>query len=159
MGRGTIASMANDRSAQWIEGASAALSEAGYRMGAARRAVLAFLAEQPCAVTAREVGEALEARDEPVGRASVFRVLEQLDALGLVQRVELGHGVARFEPRWPDGEHHHHLVCDRCGRILPFHDDALERAIAGVGRRAGAFDVSAHEVTLRGACETCRSQA
>lgn len=147
--------MAEARAAQWIEAASSGLAEAGYRMGAARRAVLGVLAEQPCALTAREVSDALERRGKRVGRASVFRVLEQLDALRLVERVELGEGVARFEPRWPDGEHHHHLVCDRCGRIVPFLDDALERAIAAAGRRAEGFAMSGHEVTLRGACEAC----
>jgi Fur family ferric uptake transcriptional regulator len=91
-----------------------------------------------------------------VARASVYRVLEELEALKLVGRVEVGHGIARFEPLHPDGEHHHHhFVCDDCGELVPFSDDELERAIHDVARRL-KFDVSDHDITLRGSCRACR---
>jgi Fur family ferric uptake transcriptional regulator len=47
-------------------------------------------------------------------------------------------------------------VCDGCGRLEPFEDEALERAIHRLGERV-AFDVSDHDVTLHGTCDTCRS--
>ncbi len=76
----------------------------------------------------------------------------QLVDLGLVQRLEVGQGTARYEPVDPDGEHHHHhLVCDHCGDILPFQDGALERALENLSRRF-ALEVGDHEVVLRGAC-------
>ena len=52
--------------------------------------------------------------------------------------------------------HHHHLVCDGCGRLEPFEDDALERAIHGLADRV-SFDISDHDVTLHGSCENCRA--
>ena len=71
--------------------------------------------------------------------------------------MEVGDGVARYEPQRPhDHEHHHHLVCDGCGRLTPFQDDALENAIRGLAARV-AFDVSDHDVTLHGCCEGCRA--
>jgi len=58
------------------------------------------------------------------------------------------------EPVRPDGEHHHHLICERCGRLIPFHDHELETAIARLARRMD-FDVTDHEVALRGVCRDC----
>lgn len=82
-------------------------------------------------------------------------VVELLEELGLVTRLEVGQGVARYEPAHPSGDHHHHLVCERCGAIAPFEDRALERAITRLAGRL-AFDVDDHEVVLRGACRACR---
>ena len=139
------------RADTWAEQAEARLIEAGYRRGGARRAVLQALGRQHCAASAREVEDALE---RSVGLASIYRALEQLDELGLVNRVEVGDGVARFEPRHPGGEHHHHLVCRRCGAVEPFEDAALERAIHRLSGSV-AFDVDAHDVVLQGTCPRC----
>jgi Fur family ferric uptake transcriptional regulator len=85
----------------------------------------------------------------------VYRAVEGLLDAGLVQRIDLGDGVARFERADPTGEHHHHLVCDDCGRVEPFEDAGLEAALQRVAGGHG-YDVAAHEVVLRGACEDCR---
>jgi Fur family ferric uptake transcriptional regulator len=90
-----------------------------------------------------------------VGIASVYRTLDLLHGLGLVTRIDTGDGIARFEPAHPDGEHHHHLVCDRCGTVEAFEDEALERAIHAVADRID-FKVTGHDVALRGACRACR---
>jgi Fur family ferric uptake transcriptional regulator len=73
---------------------------------------------------------------------------------GLLQRVDFGRGVARYEPANPGGEHHHHVVCDGCGKITAFEDDRLERAIEGLAGRL-RHRVTAHEVVIRGACPAC----
>lgn len=91
-----------------------------------------------------------------MGLASVYRALDTLAGLELVQRVELGDGTARYEAVAPSGEHHHHLVCVECGRVEPFDDDGLEAAITAVSRRA-SFTVREHEVVLRGRCAACTS--
>ena len=61
-------------------------------------------------------------------------ILELLTELRLVQRIDVGQGVARYERHRPDGDHHHHLVCDCCGLVAPFEDPALEQAIERVSR-------------------------
>jgi len=71
-----------------------------------------------------------------------------------VQRVDLGAGIARYEPLHSGGEHHHHLVCDDCGRVETFADDELERTLQNVERRTG-YSVAGHDVVLRGACRDC----
>jgi Fur family ferric uptake transcriptional regulator len=133
----------------WAERARSRLNEAGFRTGAARQKVIELLGGESCAVTALEIDRRLP----DVGRASVYRTLEQLEALELVHRVDVGGEVIAFERNDPGG-HHHHMVCVRCGRLVPFSDPALERAIEEVGRRA-SFEVTAHDVLLRGVCPRC----
>ena len=139
----------------WIEHAQDRLTQAGFRRGGARRAVIELLGAQTCALTAQEIDERLRTKGRAVGRASVYRALEQLTELHLVARLEVGQDAARYEPVHPSGEHHHHLVCDRCGRITPFEDRALETAIDGLSRRV-RFDVGKHDVVLHGVCDKCR---
>lgn len=141
----------------WREHTLATLAAAGYRRGGARNAVVELLDGEDCALTAQEIDERLRAQGRSVGRASVYRVLELLTELRLVTRIDVGQGVARYERHMPDGEHHHHLVCERCGRIAPFEDPALEQAIARLSRRL-SFDVDDHDVVLRGACGDCRAR-
>jgi len=140
--------------AGWTEHALRRLDEAGYRRGGARRAVVEHLGRQACAVSALDVEGALRASGRAVGRASVYRVLEQLVALKLVSRLEVGDGTARYETAHPSGEHHHHLVCDSCGSVTPFEDVELERTIARVSKRM-PFAVDEHEIVLHGQCGSC----
>jgi Fur family transcriptional regulator, ferric uptake regulator len=141
-------------STTWAAGAERALSDAGYRRGGARRAILELLDEQPCALSAVEIEQTLSSRRREVSRASIYRVMDELEAIGLVQRVEIGQGVVRYEPVRHGPGHHHHLVCDSCGRLQPFTDEELERTIRRVAERL-TLRVSEHEVVLHGACETC----
>src|ERR671922_869887 len=82
----------------WAENAASALSEAGYRRGGARAAMLELLDRQRCALSAVEIEEALRKNGERgVARASVYRILEELEELRLVNRVDVGQGLARLE--------------------------------------------------------------
>ncbi|HVS99646.1 MAG TPA: Fur family transcriptional regulator [Solirubrobacterales bacterium] len=138
----------------WEERALGALRRAGHRRGGARRAVIEALAHHDCAVTALDLEEELRRREAGVGRASVYRALEQLEQLGLVQRIEVCRGTAGYERVDPTGHHHHHAICRDCGRMVPFEDPSLERAL---DRLAGtmSFDVTEHDVVLRGTCDRC----
>ncbi len=139
----------------WVERAEAALAAAGRKRGGARRALLELLAGQECALTALEIEDALRARSSrPVSRASVYRILDELEALALVQRVETGQAMVRYERVCERESHHHHLVCDRCGLVMPFSDAGLERAIATLSKRV-PLAVSEHEIVLHGACRDC----
>src|SRR5919202_1706281 len=113
-------------SSPWVRRAAAQLRAAGLRQGAART----------------------------VGLASVYRVLDTLAEHGLLQRLDVGDGVTRFEPL-RGADHHHHLVCDDCGKVEAFADDRLEHVIRAVEQRSG-YAVAAHDVVLRGACASCR---
>jgi Fur family ferric uptake transcriptional regulator len=139
----------------WAEHALEKLQGAGLRRGGARTAVVEALARHDCAVTALELDDELrESGRSRVGRASVYRALEQLEQLGLVQRLEVSRGTAGYERVEPGGHHHHHAICRRCGRMVPFEDQALEREIDRLSK-AVRFEVTDHDVVLRGLCQRC----
>ena|SRR5579875_934409 len=138
----------------WTEQALAKLADAGYRRGGARRELLTLLGEQRCALSALEIEQALADAERRVSRASVYRILEELEAIHVVQRVEVGAGITRYEPVRHGRGHHHHLVCDSCGRLEPFSDEGLERALTRLSDRV-PLEVSEHEVVLHGACVDC----
>jgi Fur family ferric uptake transcriptional regulator len=143
-----------ERGSTWAEQAAHALSDAGYRRGGARRAILELLDEQACALSAIEIEQALSSRKREVSRASIYRVMDELEAIGQLQRVEIGQGMVRYEPVRHGPGHHHHLVCDHCGRLEPFTDEGLERAIRRLSGRV-PLHVSEHEIVIHGACDTC----
>jgi Fur family ferric uptake transcriptional regulator len=135
----------------WRDATVEALHRKGLRNGGARRAVIDLLAEQNCCLTAQEIFDSLRGSDRRVGIASVYRILELLTSEGFAQRIDLG---SRYEPVWPDG-HHHHLICDSCGKVEAFEDSALERALTRVEANSG-YAVAGHDVVLHGACGDCR---
>jgi len=138
----------------WAEHAATRLAAAGYRRGAARNAVLELLDRERCALSAFDIEDALRESGRAVGRASIYRILDQLEQLRLVQRVDTGQGIVRYEASRGEHGHHHHLVCDRCGRLVPFADEELEQTIDELSRRVD-FQVSDHEIVLHGSCATC----
>jgi Fur family transcriptional regulator, ferric uptake regulator len=142
--------------ADWVGHARDTLERDGYRLSAPRTAVVETLATLGCSVTAKEIADRLHERGEDVGVASIYRTLDLLDRLRLARRVDAAEGIARYEPIDPSGDHHHHIVCERCGRVTAFEDRDLEAAIEQLAQRV-EYSIDAHDVTLRGKCPSCRS--
>jgi Fur family ferric uptake transcriptional regulator len=147
------------RAAGWVERAETTLATAGHKRGGARRALLELLDGQACALTAQEIEDKLRAgrSGRPVSRASVYRILDELERVGLVQRVETGQAMVRYERVCELETHHHHLVCDECGLVMPFSDAGLEKAIDRLSEKV-PLNVSEHEIVLHGACQDCAEQ-
>lgn len=139
---------------RWLEQAHRSLAGAGSRSGGARDEVMELLAREGCLLSAQDIHDLLRERGRRVGMASVYRTLELLSSHGLVRRVEAG-GVASFEVMLASGEHHHHLVCERCGETIPFADPELERVLDDVQQRLGVPDAE-HEVIIHASCQGCR---
>jgi Fur family ferric uptake transcriptional regulator len=148
--------VSNHHPEEWTDRAQRVLAQNKHHTGAARRALLELLDSQTCALSAIEIEDALRARDRPVGRASIYRILDELERLHLVQKLQIGQAMARYEPIRSGGGHHHHLVCDNCGTVTPFTDDGLETAITRLSRRV-PMRVHEHEIVLHGACQDCAS--
>jgi Fur family ferric uptake transcriptional regulator len=138
----------------WAARAQRVLADNGYRTGAARHVLVELLDLQPCARSVLEIEDALRASKRPIARASIYRILDELERLRLVQKVQVGHDMARYEPIRSGDGHHHHLVCDNCGTVTPFTDEALENAIRKLSRRV-PMQVAEHEIVLHGACRAC----
>ncbi|HMA26447.1 MAG: Fur family transcriptional regulator, partial [Solirubrobacterales bacterium] len=90
--------MPKTATSDWEISARAALSDAGHRAGGAREAVVGLLGRQSCCLSAQEISDRLRSSGEDVGIASIYRALDLLHEMGLVQRVEFGEGTARYEP-------------------------------------------------------------
>jgi Fur family transcriptional regulator, ferric uptake regulator len=140
--------------AGWAAHARQVLAEHGHRTGQARHALVALLDAQTCARSVLEIEDALRAGERPIARASIYRILEELERLRLVQKVQVGQEMARYEPIRTGAGHHHHLVCDSCGTVTPFTDEGLETAIRRLSRRV-PMQVAEHEIVLHGACAEC----
>jgi Fur family transcriptional regulator, ferric uptake regulator len=147
--------VAHGSATNWETAARTALKEGGHRAGGARGAVVALLGHQNCCLSAHEISQELHESGSDVGIASIYRALELLHAMGLVQRVEFGEGTARYEPVIPGGEHHHHAVCEKCGRVTPFEDERLERQLERLAGRL-KHSMHGHDLVIRGECPRCR---
>ncbi|MEA2194301.1 MAG: Fur family transcriptional regulator, ferric uptake regulator [Solirubrobacteraceae bacterium] len=133
---------------RWVLHANAVLRAAGLRASAGRTAVVELLGRQTCLLTAQEIADHLREEGSAGSTATVYRALETLHELGLLRRFDAD-GVARYEPIDPSGDHHHHIVLEETGDVVPFDDAELERAIAGIGQRLGLV-VTSHDIILRG---------
>ena len=142
----------------WTEHALRTLEREGYRTGAARRTVVELLGRQDCCLSAKEITTQLREEGREVGLASVYRALELLDGLRLVQRLDAGEGVVRYEPADTGEGHHHHIVCETCGGVASYADEALEQAIHSLAERL-SWDVGSHDGVLRGRCPACTAAA
>src|SRR5947209_4131684 len=146
--------MAGTHEHRWAENAQRVLAQHKHHTGAARRALLELLDSQTCALSAIEIEDALRASERPVARASIYRILDELERLHLVQKLQVGQAMARYEPVRAGEGHHHHLVCDSCGAVTPFTDTEIETAITKLSRRV-PMRVHEHEIVLHGACADC----
>ena len=140
----------------WATHAQQELQRAGHRAGGARDEVLGLLSHQDCCLSAQDIHARLSTGGRRVGLASVYRALDVLAQLRLVHRVDVD-GTACFEPADPSGEHHHHAICDTCGRMDPFEDPELERALDAVTERLG-YAARGHDLVLRGTCPSCAAR-
>jgi Fur family transcriptional regulator, ferric uptake regulator len=147
--------VAHGSATEWEAAARAALKEGGHRAGGARGAVVSLLGGQNCCLSAHEISQELHESGSDVGIASIYRALELLHGMGLVQRVEFGEGTARYEPVIPGGEHHHHAVCEKCGRVTPFEDERLERQLEHLAGQL-KHSMRGHDLVIRGECSRCR---
>lgn len=128
------------------------LRRAGYRITTARRSVISVLNEMAGHVTAPEVVEAVQHRAPGVGRASVYRTLDLLVTLGLVQASSLG-GTTTSYILTPAG-HHHHIVCTDCHTTIEFENCVLDDFDQRLADEVG-FQLKGHLLEIYGRCPDC----
>ena len=131
-----------------------ALDRSDFRTTEPRRRVARLVADQPGHFSAADLVAAARARRLGVGRATVFRTLEVLTELDLVERIDLPsgeHAYVACEPR-----HHHHVVCSGCGRTDDIDDAGLRSVVRDVARRTG-YEIQDHRLELFGRCPSCRT--
>jgi len=132
----------------------ARLRARGERMTQPRRVVLAVLADHADHLSAEQVVTAVEERDPSVHRSTVYRTLETLADVGVVQHVHLGHGPTLYHLT-PVGGDHVHLQCVSCGSIADAPIDVLTATAEHLSRIHG-FRLDLGHVALSGTCADCR---
>ena len=126
------------------------LRRAGLKVTAPRVKILEILAHEPAHhLSAEAIYKKLLELHEDIGLATVYRVLTQFEAAGLVTRHHFEGGTAVFELN--RGEHHDHVVCVDCGRVEEFADPAIERLQAEAAARLG-FTIADHALILYAHC-------
>jgi Fur family ferric uptake transcriptional regulator len=131
---------------------AAAIVANGYRLTAARRAVIKCLVRSGGHISADELAMQVRETAPQVGRMTVFRTLELLRELGQVQPVYQGTGAAHYV-LMGDG-HHHHLICRKCHSVIDF-DDCMEDELAQMVAERFGFQVQSHLLEVHGVCENC----
>ncbi len=125
----------------------------GYRLTAARRAVVQVMETSQRALTPVEVYDAARKSDPRLGLVTVYRTLEKLEEIGLIQRVHQEQGCQAFL-RAGQG-HQHILLCERCGRAVLFEGDDLNALFDRIGRQTG-FEIREHWLQVSGICSECK---
>jgi Fur family transcriptional regulator, ferric uptake regulator len=141
--------MDNFPTKEWIS----ALHGSGCRVTGARSAVVETVATAERALTPLDVYQAAKLRYPALGLVTVYRTLEKLEQLGLIERVHHEHGCQAFISAGHG--HQHLLVCQNCGRITHFEGDDLQRLIADITNRTG-YHIEEHWLQLTGTCHECQ---
>ena len=133
------------------------LKERGQKMTGPRRTVLRAFLSLERHVTAEDLRAAARRLDPGIGQATVFRTVKLLVEAGLAREARQADGGRQYEHAYRH-EHHDHLVCVDCGKVVEFRDEALERAQDAVYRAKG-FAPGGHRLELWGRCPACSGGA
>jgi Fe2+ or Zn2+ uptake regulation protein len=129
------------------------LERSGHRVTEPRTLVADLIANQGGHFTAADLLERARDRRLRLGRATVFRALELFTELGALERIDLPSGEHAYVICEP-AEHHHHVVCSRCGRSTGVEDAGLQGVVDEIARRTG-YRIDTHRLELFGLCPTC----
>lgn len=133
---------------------SSDLKQAGLKVTHPRVKILSILEDSKAKhLSAEDVYKLLIDEGETISIATVYRVLMQFEAAGLIKRhnFESGHSVYELDA----GGHHDHLVCVRCGRVDEFLDEIIETHQNNIAEKMG-YEITDHSLYIYGVCPTCR---
>jgi Fur family ferric uptake transcriptional regulator len=130
------------------------LREQGVRVTTVRRAVIGVLAAEHAHQSADDLAAAVQVDHPDIHRSTIYRTLDSLEKLGVVDHVHLGHGRAVYHLT---AEPHHHLVCESCGRVVHAPADLFDQLGADVLERYG-FIVRPDHFAVLGRCQDCASR-
>jgi len=130
------------------------LRKAGLKVTIPRTKILEMLeTSQEKHLSAEDLYKALSESGDDVGLATVYRVLAQFEAAGLVNRLNFEGGQAVFELN--QGEHHDHIICVKCHKVEEFTDDDIEERQKRIAKKMG-YEMTDHALNIFGICSDCR---
>lgn len=137
------------------------LQNSQYKMTPHRRTVLeVFLSNEGKHLSAEDVHAYLREKDSDIGMATVYRTLDLLCEIEVLQKMDFGDGCARYEPKvnGPNSKHHHHLICRACGKVIEFSDDLLDDLEKSISKKCD-FAISDCQIKFFGYCGECQKLA
>lgn len=152
----------NGRGPKWWHGK---IRGCGYRLTIPRQSTLDILSRTSRHLSTEEIYHAIHKIYPSIGLTTVYRNLELLVQMGLVSRFDFGDGRARYEiAQGHKGvEHHHHLVCTQCGKVVNYTDfieeevELLNNTEKGLSKKYN-FQIKSHMIQFYGLCELCRKR-
>ena len=129
------------------------LHESGYRITESRRVVVDTMATTNRALSPMEVFDLARATYPALGLVTVYRTLEKLEELHLIQRVHQPQGCQAFIAA--SQAHQHLLLCQKCGQVLFFEGDDLDDLIAAIAKKTG-YQIREHWLQFFGLCQNCK---
>ena len=106
-------------------------------------------------LSAEDIYKQLVSENVDIGLATVYRVLTQFEAAGIIMRHYFGNDRATYE--MDDGQHHDHIDCTRCGRVEEFVDKEIEKRQKMIAEQLG-FELEGHALSMYGICSDCRKK-
>lgn len=132
------------------------LRQRGYKLTPQRRAVLDVIAHSQGHLTPAALYDRVHQQYPGIGLVTIYRTLRLLAQLGLICEVHAGGNCQSYLLRRPS-EHHHHLICSGCGKVVDFADCDLAQVTGRISRKTG-FEVDSHLVEFVGHCQDCRQK-
>jgi len=133
--------------------------ERQYKLTPQRQIVLqAFIDNPEKHLSAEDVHNIVRQKSSEIGLATVYRTLELLSELDVLQKMDFGDGRSRYEINEASSQHHHHhLICLNCGKVKEFEDDLLEPLENDIARKSN-FNIVDHQVKFYGYCQECQDK-
>ncbi|MCX7780572.1 MAG: transcriptional repressor [Negativicutes bacterium] len=133
--------------------------ERQYKLTPQRQTILqAFNDHRDQHLSAEDVYQIVRQRAPEIGLATVYRTLELLSELEVLQKLDFGDGRSRYEINETNTpHHHHHLICLSCGKVKEFEDDLLETLETAIARKSN-FLIMDHQLKFYGYCQECQSK-
>lgn len=140
-----------------LEGIKKQLREQGYKLTPQREATVRVLMErEEDHLSAEDIFFLVKEKAPEIGLATVYRTLELLSELKIVDKINFGDGVSRYDLRKEGAKHfHHHLVCMECGSVEEITDDLL-KDVEKIVENDWKFQVKDHRLTFHGICQQCQ---
>ena len=129
------------------------LRQNGYKITPQRRSILKLITGSREHLTPLAIYEKLQRENPGIGLVTVYRTLEILSELGLICEMHAGGNCRSYLMRRPS-EHHHHLICSDCGRVIDFTDCGLRKLERRLSRE-NSFTINGHLLEFLGQCRDC----
>jgi len=136
------------------------LKKSEFRMTFPRKVIIELLSNTKDHLLAKEIYLKINVKYPDIGLTTIYRTLDLLVGMGLINKFEFGEGQSRYELAWDFKEHHHHLICIKCGKIIDYNDfiddeikffDKIQKFLS----KKYKFSINNHEIIFYGKCNLC----